>query len=250
MTGTARYAKESIVAVEQTFGAVKAEDLDIEQTFMLYASFCGDVVRTAHASGATTSQVIDLAQKNDWMGRIRELVELKKTDKPGVIEKEFSRAMNFVQAHRYRVYLERVLRKLIAMSEDDLFKFLVSDRIDKTGRVVGQVFSTRPLADFASALEKVHWMSYQALGDTPQDRLRAKEKPSDGELSETDVHARIAKAMAGMPSMCPAEHLKVAQQELGEHLATTGRKLVATAPPPVPATPPIPVNQDPLNTSS
>lgn len=225
--------------------------LDEDNVFMLYAAFCGNVDRTATAAGITCGEVLDLIAKNNWTEKIRGLIELRKTEAAGVVEQEISRAMNFVQVQRYRLFLEKVIRNLINMSENDLFKFLVNDRIDKNGKVTGQVFSTRPLADIASAMEKVHWMSYQALGDTPQDRARRKEGARDAEHTECDVHARIAKALAGMPSE-PIKLLREAHAEEAAFLKTLpadqplgGPGAIIMPPGSKPGTP-LPVPQPPL----
>ena len=212
------------------------ETLDLEQTFMLYAAFCGDVAKTAHSSGIPKEQVIALADQYGWRDRIQGLVVLARGEKAGDVERAINRAMNFVQAHRCRHFIERVLRALVTQADEsnDVLEILRTDRVSKDGKVVGQAYSTRPLADLTSAMEKIHWMTYQALNDSPQERAKRVEKVED-EVSQSDIHARISTALAAMRSQSPKDQLESGQQELANHLALPAR---AAAPPPPPPLPP------------
>lgn len=193
--------------------------LDIDQIFMLYTSFCGDVARTAHSAGLTVEKIQSLADQHDWPGKISSIVKLTKGEKPGDVERAVNRAMNFVQAHRCRNFLEGMLRALIEQSKTcGMLELLRTPRVDKTGKEIGAVYSTRPLADLTSALEKVHWMTYQALNDSPQERAKRAEKPAE-ESAQADIHARMSAALAKMRAVSPAAQLQDAQEEMGAHLA-------------------------------
>ncbi len=187
------------VAATTKFSGERTVSLDLEQIFMLYATFCGDVHRAAHAAGVEVEQLEALVKQHKWDVRIKGLIELRKSDRAGDVERAMNRAICFVQAHRYRIFLERVLRDLTSRSEDELYNLLVTEKLDKNGDVKGCVLSMKPLSDLSAALEKVHYMTYLALADAPQDRSKRKEAadPNEGQ-AEVDVHARISKALAEM----------------------------------------------------
>lgn len=184
---------------------------DEGQIFMLFASFGGDIFKTGRACGVAPETVAELAEENHWLDRIRELIEVRKGDKGGDIERNVSRAMNFVQANRYRLFLERVIRKLDRMPDTDLWDQLTVYKYDRHGNLVSKALSLKLFADIATALEKVHWMTYQSLLDTQQDRAGRREKNKDDDTTEEDIHARIARTFAGMVDNSPAEQLKIAQ---------------------------------------
>jgi hypothetical protein len=195
-------------------------ELDVDQVFMLYAAFCGDVAKTAHSSGIPQDKVVALAVEHQWPERIKSLVDLTKGSKPGDVERGINRAMNFVQAHRYRIFVEGVMRALMSTSstEEGLRDTLTVKRFNKKGECINESCNMRPLADLASAMEKIHWMTYQALNDSPQERAKRVEKPAD-DVSQADVHAKIAATLAEMRTNSPKAHLEAAQVELATHIA-------------------------------
>jgi len=170
--------------------------IDREQLFVLYATFCGDVERTAHASGLRAVDVLRVVDELGWTERLKPIIELKKSGKPGDIERAINRALNFSQAHRMRLIVERILHKLAGMTDKELEDYMFTDHAPKTGETFKRL-STRAVADLASAMEKAQAMSYQALTDTTQDRTRRKEQAGDDDGSAAgELHVRIAKAMA------------------------------------------------------
>lgn len=171
-------------------------ELDLENVFMLYANFCGDVERTAHAAGLEASVIIDLAQQNGWNEKLRSIIELKKSGKPGDIERAINRALNLVQVHRYRMFLERVVKRICSMDAEEMDELLISHHCIEEG-VTARKLSTRPLADLAAALEKCHAMTYLALGDTATER-KGRDEAQDSSVSGGELHASIAKAMGNL----------------------------------------------------
>jgi len=207
--------------------------IDAEQVFMLYATFCGDANRAAHAAGVTVPQVEKLVKDNHWDERIKGLIALRKSERAGDVERAINRAICFVQAHRYRIFLERVLRDLTSKSEEELYGLLVTDKLDKAGRVVGTTLSMKPLADLSTALEKVHYMTYLALMDSLPDRKTLANRAEESTLSETDIHARISSALTKMRA---EEALEAAQSDPTAPPPVGDTTQVAQAPP----APPIP----------
>lgn len=240
MRGRAHQSAIEVIKVTTEYSEPPTIVIDAEQVFMLYASFCGDVQRTAYASGVTVGDVIKLATEGSWTAKLNGLIELKKTERAGDVERGISRAMNFIQAHRYRMFLERVLRKLVELKDDKLVSYLVAERLDKEGGVAHATLSTKPLADLATAMEKVHWMTYIALSDTVQDRARRKESQDNSEeIAECDIHARIAKALTEMRVRSPAGELADAQEDHARYIMA-GKASPPPAPAPVPTPAPGP----------
>lgn len=187
--------------------------LDREQAFLLYATFTGDVERVAHALNVRAVDVLRIADEDGWVEKLKPIVELKKSTRPGDMERAINRALNFVQAHKFRMFIDRVIFRLCGMGEDE-FETMVMEKVSTTGHPY-QALSTRAIADLASALEKCQSMSYQALNDTTQERVRRNE--DNGEEKAGELHQRIAQAMSkvGKSSSIRAK-LFDAQVEQGE----------------------------------
>jgi hypothetical protein len=223
----------------EEFGVEAAVRIDADQIFLLYATFCGDIQKTAHASGATVKEVAALVARNDWDERIRGLIEIKKTDKAGEIERGISRAMNFVQAHRCRMYIEAILRDLTQRDLKEVLNLFIKDRVSKEGAVTGSELSFKPISDLTAAMEKVHWMTYQALCDSAAERVKRKEKVDD-DVTETDIHARISKALSSMRAAQPLAQLRDAQEDMAAHIAATPSVTGIVDPPSASAAPAAP----------
>ena len=89
---------------------------DREQAFLLYATFCGDLEKTAHALNVRPVEVLRMVDEEGWNERLKAILELKKSGRPGDIERAINRALNFVMAHKFRLFLERVLFRLTGMA--------------------------------------------------------------------------------------------------------------------------------------
>ncbi len=172
--------------------------VDIEQAFLLYAMFSGDSERTAAALSVPAKWIDYLVVSEGWLEKLKPILALKAENKPVEIERAMNRAVNFVQAHRIRIFLERTLREMSAWTDEELRKNLVQVHFKGKGETsrVENVLTTRPFADLASAMEKAHAMTYMALGDTASDRSKRKETGDDAGEHVGDLHVQIAKAMA------------------------------------------------------
>jgi hypothetical protein len=213
MAFVSKTARARVDLVLQGKMGLEQAQADSEQVFLLFAAFSGDIFKCAHACDIAPEDITRMAERGNWMERIRALIELKKGEKGPDVERGISRAINFVQANRYRLILERVIRGLDHLSDEDLMDQFVSKKVNKDGEVVVTGVSFRLLADLATALEKTHWMSYQALLDAPQDRSGRREKVKDDGPGNEDVHAKIARALAGVTSQDPVQQVQVAQAE-------------------------------------
>lgn len=199
--------------------------LDREQAFLLFATFCGDLEKTAHALNVRPVDVLKMAEEEGWNNQLKNILEMKKSARPGDVERAVNRALNFVQSHRMRLFVERILHKLVSMGDAEVEQYIFSDHSTRDG-VGFKRLTTRAIADLASAMEKAQALSYQALNDTAQDRAKRKETGDDGD-SGGELHAKIAAAMAKVrASSTPRAQLFDAQISVGQTLAAEAAKPV------------------------
>lgn len=205
---------------EPTRPSVAGTDLhNKQQAFLLYTLFCGDAIKTAHALGVPPEMVITCSKKEGWDEKVSEITRLRKSDKPGDLERAINRAINYVQAHRYRQQLERVLQRIMSWDPNKFDDLLVTTSTDKLGNIKYQ-FSTRAFADLASAMERAHMLTYMALGDLSQDRSRRKEDIADeGVIAATQLHEQIVKAMQDISADSPREALFNEQARMAREIA-------------------------------
>lgn len=215
-------AKELLKSVEELDPKISAElsqeaGFDVEKAFQTYAQFSGDVVRTGHALGVPAVDILRAADRLGWNKQLESILALKSSGKPGDVERGISRALNFIQAHRMRIVLERLLDILYAKSAEELFDMALTTKTTKgKGGVETETVSlnTRPFADICAALEKVQSLTYLALADSVGERTKRSEEREDG-VSATQLHSMIASAMAkAAPAGDPSTQLL--QQQLDE----------------------------------
>lgn len=199
-------------------------EFDREQAFLLFTTFCGDAERTAHALGVSPVDVLRVADAEGWTGKLANIMAQMRSAKPGDVERGVNRALNFVQAHKFRLFLERVLKKMYGWTDEELIANLNPETVSKLGTT--SKFTTRPMADLASAIEKCHVLTYSALNDTAPERAR-RESDVPGGRSD-DLHAQIAAAMAKAGgSKTPRAMLFDAQLAVGaEHAATIKKRVI------------------------
>lgn len=171
--------------------------IDRENAFLLYATFCGDVVRTAHSLNVPPAAVLKAAEEENWQAKLGPILALKTSAKPGDIERAINRALAFVQAHQMRLFVSRVIRRLTGFTEEEFEDYILPEKRRKDGSVELKL-STRAIADLASAMEKCNVVAFLALNDTVQDRTRRKEDESKDDGSTQDLHAKLAEAMANV----------------------------------------------------
>ena len=189
--------------------------IDRENAWLLFASFAGDIERTALALNVPAVAILRVADDEGWLARLKPIIDLKKSGRPGDIERALNRAVNYVQVHKFRLIVERALQRLTNMDGSELDHYMLT-KMGKEGRE--DCLTTRPLADLASALEKAHAMSYQALEDSTADRAKRKEVQS--EVSAGDMYAKMAEAMSKIKGSKSPRHLLLdAQLAAAEEIA-------------------------------
>ncbi len=195
-------------------------DIDREQAFLLYATFAGDIERTSHALNVPAAAVLQMAEQEGWTNKLGPILALKKSSKPGDLERGINRAMNFVQAHRMRLFVQRVITRITGMNEGEFEEYLFVKGKDDTRKL-----TTRALADLASAMEKCQALTYAALNDTAPERAKRKEDGVDSDVSTGDLHAQISAGLAAVrASATPRAQLFDAQLAQAEELSKQARK--------------------------
>lgn len=194
---------------------------DRENAFQLFAMFAGDIERTAHSLNVRPIDVLRTAEDEGWLTKLQPILELKKSKRPGDIDRGLNRARNFVQALRLTMFLERVLKKLMDMPPDELEEYLfqcVRVKHKDGSESEERKLSTRALADLTSAIEKSHAMSYLALNDTVQDRTKRQEHSEDPDAMGA-LNVAVAQAMASvLQSNTPRALIFDAQLKLAQSI--------------------------------
>lgn len=192
--------------------------IDRENAFLLYASFCGDVVKTAAALNIDPVILLKTIDEEHWAEKLAPILKLTKSSKPGDVERGISRAINFCQAHRMRMLIERVIREMSGWDDETLREHLNPESVTKSG-LISKKISTRWLADFTVCLDKCHHLTYAALNDSMTERVRRNDAESSGPA--LDIHSAIARAMGSVgESKTPRAMLLDSQLEVAESIKT------------------------------
>jgi len=174
------------------------QEVNRETAFLLYATFCGDVERTAHALNVRAVDLLRVADAEGWDSKLAGILALKKSTRPGDLERAINRALNYVQAHVWRQFLDRIVQNMCAMNAAEISEHIFSEQsgAKPADGVVVRKLNTRGLADLSSALEKAHHMTYAALNDTAGERTKRKLDEDDATASPAQLFTQMAKAMA------------------------------------------------------
>lgn len=199
-----------------------------ENAFLVFASLCGDVVKCAHALNLRESDVETMAESGKWREKLANIIALKNSSDPATVERAISRAINFCQAHRFRLFIERVINRLSDMNPTEFESYLLVDEYNPKTLTTRHAINGRGIADLASAMEKCHALTYLALSDTAQDRNR-REETSESKEASGELHQAIAKAMAEIAS-APADLLTEAQLASAATLAERVKVTVTEKP--------------------
>lgn len=199
------------------------QEVNRETAFLLYATFCGDVERTAHALNVRAVDLLRVADAEGWDSKLAGILALKKSNRPGDLERAINRALNYVQAHIWRQFLDRIVQSMAAMNAAEVSEHIFSEQsgAKPADGVVVRKLNTRGLADLSSALEKAHHMTYAALNDTAGERTKRKLDEDDATASPAQLFTQMAKAMAEVEqSTTPRAMLFDAQLAQAQALAT------------------------------
>jgi hypothetical protein len=147
--------------------------LDVSQIFQTFLAFSGDVGKTSVALNIDVDTIQNLAASENWAAKISEWTKLREGD-PRDVQVQVNRAVNYVQAHRMRSVIDKIISHLSGKSAEE-----VIDMLTTQGKH-GSSFSSRPLTDLVKAAEACQLMTQRALGDTVAERP---ETPTEGKGS-------------------------------------------------------------------
>lgn len=175
---------------------VNKNKVDVSQCFLMFMATLGDCDRVAAALDLEPGQVKAMAESEGWAEKIRRVSLMSKSGKPGDFERATNRAINFVQTQVLREQVNRLLREVQAMTDDELLS-----RACVRTRDGGMQLSAKFLVDVAAAAEAAQRMSYMALGDTCSERAERDGTGPAGQ-SGNDLHAAIIASLSN-PSADP-----------------------------------------------
>lgn len=158
-------------------------ELDVSKVFQTYIAFSGDVDKTAIALNEDREIILQLASAENWPAKVKQWNTLHTGD-PKDVQIQINRAINYVQAHRLRSVVDRVIQHLGGGSDKELV-----DRLTVVTKH-GAEFKSRILTDLVKAAESCQLMTQRALGDT------AAERPEDGpERKGSDIALQVLQAL-------------------------------------------------------
>lgn len=210
---------------------IDTSKLDVAQIFLTYMSLVGCVEKVAAALDLDPAIVQGLADEFGWDVKLRRVSLMSKSGKPGDYERAQNRALNFVQAHRLRLVLDKMIAAYSDLSPVDAVMKCAS--IDREGVPHA---SARYFADVAAAMEKVQAMSYAALGDSLKERTERDANDESGGMTPNQLHAAVIAALnnGGVPDpqTLIAEHVPPADSAQPERtpVGTTADVKVASEP--------------------
>ncbi len=165
---------------------------DVSQIFLVYMATIGDVERTALALDIEPSFVLKLAKDEGWADKISRISLLSKSGKQGDWERGQNRALNYVQAHILRRMVDAQLVLLSDKKPEEVMLI-----VDKDGN---EKYSAKIFLDLAATMQKVHEMTYSALGDSVKERTD--KGPQGADATEDAMHASVIAALnkTGLPT--------------------------------------------------
>lgn len=178
----------SEIACEAELVAPRHEEkgpVDRGTLLLTYLSFLGDAEKTAAALHTTVVYVRREAVAGGWESQVQRFVALKQEQGTDALAKELNRTVNYVQAVKLRNLLDRVIQRITdeKLSFDD---FVSARGKDKDN------FSAKGAVDLVKAVETVHKMTYQALGDSLGERVTSEKDEGAKNVSLSVLRALAA----------------------------------------------------------
>lgn len=204
--------------------------LDVVKIFLHYVAAVGDAEKTALACDLDVETVRELALSEGWNEKIKRLSLASKSNglQAGEYERMQNRALAWVQGHRLRSILDRVICALDEKSNDELI-----DDMTATDRDGNKKMSARLFSDLAKSLETVNGLCFAALGDTIPERKPA---TAAGESNTAALHAALIAALNGPGAKAQASEVLVvdASQAIDKvsQIVPPERKSLGPVPPP------------------
>ena len=178
---------------------------DTVQVFETYLTFGGDAPRTALACGLTRQELQGMVNAGGWDAKVKDWTTIKEGSTADESVK-ISRAVSFVQAHRLRGLVDKVVTKLSALEPDELMDLMCS-KTRRDGETL-TTFSAKPLAELCKAAELAQGMAARALGDTTAER-----PTEQGNAKGSSIALLVQQAMTAADSL-GVSSLEVVKEQL------------------------------------
>ena len=161
--------------------------LDVSQVFQTFITFGGDVERTALAVGMQPVDVRNLAAQERWADKLSLWNEFQTGDKKD-LQIQINRAVNYVQAHRMRSIIDKIITELSAKDGKGLIELLTE--VHNGEKSSSEKFSARAITDLVKGAEACQLMTQRALGDS--NAAGSGENSTDG----SSIAISVMRAMA------------------------------------------------------
>lgn len=168
--------------------------LDVSSIFEHYITFGGDALKTAAALNLDPQDVQQLAIVERWADKVERWNQIRQGDSQDV-QVQINRAVNFVQSHRMRSILDKLVTELSTKEASELIEMLT------THSAHGSSFSTRALTDLVKGLEACQAMTQRALGDTADERPDSSKTQKGSSIALLVMKAMSASEQMGVDSV-------------------------------------------------
>lgn len=169
-------------------------ELDVSSIFEHYLTFQGDVNRTAVALNLDPQDIRTLATEEKWGEKIERWNQVQQGSSQD-FQIQMNRAVNFVQSHRMRSILDKLVSHLSTKSADEIVDLLT------TNTTHGSNFSARALTDLVKGIEACQAMTQRALGDTAAERPDATTGQKGSSIAMMVMQAMSAADVMGLDSV-------------------------------------------------
>lgn len=167
--------------------------IDVVQVWNAYMTFDGNTLKAALACDLSEDVVAKLAEEDNWAAKIKSLTKFSAGSQRGFAQ-QINRAANYMQGHRLRQILDKVIKEISESPE----AFREFTQVYQPGGGIGR--STKNLTDLARAVEITHAVTMRALGDTPQEVAGQSSGKVTDEQPLTALGAEVIKVLSKLDS--------------------------------------------------
>lgn len=176
---------------------------DAVSVWNAFLTFQGNSVKTAVSTGLSVGDVERMAEEGGWKAKI---ASLENSSGTGTSAASVNRAINYVQAHRLRSLLDRVVTEI---STDAKTFDEYTQTYGKEGAPSGR--TVKPLLELAKAVEVAQGLTQRALGDKG-DALG--DAGGGGGLGLSKVGEKVLDALARLDA-AGGDSMSMVREELG-----------------------------------
>lgn len=181
---------------------VSKKEIDVSRVFLAFTALQGDVQRTALAVDLSPAEVQELADDENWAGKLRQFDGIKENDANFQIT--LNRTLSFIQARQLSGLVDTVISHLSQSRE------VLIDALTTTTRN-GSSFDTKPLTDLVKSAEMLQAMTARALGDT------AAPLANDDKSGGASIGLNVIKALNAVSGNVGVDPVTIVKQSLNDN---------------------------------